>query len=87
MSEKETETQEAAGNAAAGVEGHGKIISIDEGRIKEHLSGVVMAAVEDTLNALLDAEAGLPPLQRDTASMQFIKGRGIYKVSVTRSAT
>jgi putative transposase len=57
MSENKEETQEAAGNAAAGAEGHGKIISIDEGRIKEHLSGVVLEAVEETLNALLDAEA------------------------------
>jgi putative transposase len=57
MSENKEETQEAAGSAAAGAEGHGKIISIDEGRIKEHLSGVVLKAVEETLNALLDTEA------------------------------
>ena len=57
MSENKDETQEAAGSAAAKAEGHGKIISIDEGRIKEHLSGVVLEAVEETLNALLDAEA------------------------------
>ncbi|XHR26857.1 MAG: IS256 family transposase [Chthoniobacteraceae bacterium] len=57
MSEYKEETQETAGSAVAGAEGHGKIISIDEGRIKEHLSGVVLEAVEETLNALLDAEA------------------------------
>jgi putative transposase len=57
MNENTEGTQEAAGNTAAGAEGHGKIISIDEGRIKEHLSGVVLEAVEETLNALLDAEA------------------------------
>ncbi len=34
-----------------------KIVSIDEGRIKEHLSEMVLSTVEETLNALLDAEA------------------------------
>jgi transposase-like protein len=34
-----------------------KIVSIDEGRIREHLDGVVRGAVEETLNQLLDAEA------------------------------
>lgn len=57
MNEIDKETQEAARRAAAGAEGPGQIISIDEGRIKEHLSGVVLEAVEETLNALLNAEA------------------------------
>jgi putative transposase len=34
-----------------------KVISIDEGRIKEHLGELVRGSVEETLNALLDAEA------------------------------
>ena len=34
-----------------------KIISIDEGRVREHLDGVVREAVEETLNKLLEAEA------------------------------
>lgn len=34
-----------------------KIIRIDEGQIKEHLSGMVLRTVEETLNALLDEEA------------------------------
>jgi len=34
-----------------------KIISIDEGRIREQLSEMVLSTVEETLNALLDAEA------------------------------
>ncbi len=38
-------------------EGEAKIISIDEGRIREHLDGVVREAVEETLNQLLEAEA------------------------------
>ena len=35
----------------------GKIIQIDEDRIKEHLGEVVRGSVQETLNALLDAEA------------------------------
>jgi transposase-like protein len=34
-----------------------KIISIDEGKVREHLDGVVREAVEETLNKLLEAEA------------------------------
>ncbi len=33
------------------------IISIDEGKVRAHLDGVVREAVEETLNKLLDAEA------------------------------
>ena len=33
------------------------IIEIDEGRIQSHLDEVVRGTVEETLNALLDAEA------------------------------
>jgi hypothetical protein len=35
----------------------GKAITIDEERIKNHLDRVVRGSVEETLNALLDAEA------------------------------
>jgi len=35
----------------------GKIIQIDEDRIKGHLGEVVRGSVQETLNALLDAEA------------------------------
>jgi putative transposase len=35
----------------------GKVIEIDEARIKDHLGELVRGSVEDTLNALLDAEA------------------------------
>ena len=34
-----------------------KIISIDEGRVRALLDGVVRDAVEETLNKLLEAEA------------------------------
>ena len=33
------------------------IVQIDEGRIQAHLDAVVRSTVEETLNALLDAEA------------------------------
>lgn len=35
----------------------GNVISINEGQVKAHLDGMVLSAVEETLNALLDAEA------------------------------
>ena len=35
----------------------GNVISIDDERIKNHLDRVVRGTVEETLNALLDAEA------------------------------
>ena len=35
----------------------GNVIPIDDERIKDHLDRMVRGSVEDTLNALLDAEA------------------------------
>lgn len=35
----------------------GRVIEIDESRIREHLGELVRGSVEETLNALLDAEA------------------------------
>ena len=35
----------------------GQVVHIDEGRIKDHLGELVRGSVEETLNALLDAEA------------------------------
>jgi putative transposase len=35
----------------------GQVIQIDEGQIKDHLGQLVRGTVEETLNALLDAEA------------------------------
>lgn len=35
----------------------GKVIKIDDGRIKNHLNEVVRSTVEETLNGMLDAEA------------------------------
>ena len=35
----------------------GKVVQIDEKRIKDHLGELVRGTVEDTLNSLLDAEA------------------------------
>jgi transposase-like protein len=45
---------EPAGEARAPL---GPVVKIDEGRIREHLDEVVRSTVEETLNALLDAEA------------------------------
>jgi len=36
-----------------------QVIQIDEGKIQAHLGEVVRSTVEETLNALLDAEADL----------------------------
>jgi hypothetical protein len=36
-----------------------KIVSIDGGRIREHLDGVMRGAVGETLNQLLDTETRL----------------------------
>ncbi|QPJ62914.1 MAG: hypothetical protein G3M70_13935 [Candidatus Nitronauta litoralis] len=33
------------------------IVSIDEGKIQSHVTGIVRSTVEETLNGLLDAEA------------------------------
>ncbi len=35
----------------------GKVIDIDEARIRDHLGELVRGSVEDTLNSPLDAEA------------------------------
>jgi hypothetical protein len=35
----------------------GKVIKIDESRIRNHLDEMVRGSVENTLNSLLDAEA------------------------------
>lgn len=36
----------------------GEVIHIDEARIQDHLGEMVRGTAEETLNALLDAEAG-----------------------------
>ena len=40
-----------------GGQGMGEVIRIDEARIRDHLGEMVRGTVEETLNALLDAEA------------------------------
>lgn len=51
-------TMEAGVEAGRGTKpGLGPVVQIDEGRIQAHLDEVVRATVEETLNALLDAEA------------------------------
>jgi putative transposase len=48
------EPTEAAGKESKAL---GSVVQIDEGKIQAHLDQVVRATVEETLNALLDAEA------------------------------
>lgn len=51
-------SKEAGSEAVSGkAPGLGPVVQIDEGRIQAHLDEVVRATVEETLNALLDAEA------------------------------
>lgn len=40
-----------------GFTGMGEVIRIDEARVRDHLGQMVRGTVEETLNALLDAEA------------------------------
>src|SRR5690349_8913430 len=52
--------QEQVAKGLAGPQGESKlsqVIQIDEGKIQEHLGEVVRSTVEETLNAMLDAEA------------------------------
>jgi transposase-like protein len=53
------EASKEAGSEAVSAKtpGLGPVVQIDEGRIQAHLDEVVRATVEETLNALLDAEA------------------------------
>jgi transposase-like protein len=54
----ERTSSDAAAPAAEGpAKPLGQVIAIDEGLIKDHLNKVVVTTVEETLNALLDAEA------------------------------
>ena len=51
-------SKDAGSEAVSGkIPGLGPVVQIDEGRIQAHLDEVVRATVEETLNALLDAEA------------------------------
>ena len=49
------ETEANASEREARIEG--KIVDINEGEIRSHLDKMVLQSVEDTLNALLEAEA------------------------------
>ena len=51
-------TMEAGVETESGSKPLGAVVQIDEGKIRAHLDGVVRATVEETLNALLDAERG-----------------------------
>jgi transposase-like protein len=59
----------------------GKVVQIDEGRIKDHLGELVRGTVEETLNAMLDSEAdALCGAQRYERSADRVDTRaGSYK--------
>ena len=50
-------TMEAGVEVLGGAKPLGAVVQIDNGQIRAHLDEVVRATVEETLNALLDAEA------------------------------
>jgi transposase-like protein len=50
-------TMEAVAETESGSKAVGAVVEIDDGKIRAHLDEVVRATVEETLNALLDAEA------------------------------
>ena len=50
-------TMEAGVETASEPKALGAVVQIDDNQIRAHLSGVVRSTVEETLNALLDAEA------------------------------
>ena len=52
-----TEDNQAAGSAAAADKPIGEVIQIDRELVQKHLSEVVRSTVEQTLNAMLEAEA------------------------------
>ena len=49
-----------------------QVIQIDEGKIQEHLGEVVRSTVEETLNAMLDAEADRPFLDMDEGRKRVV---------------
>ena len=56
-----------------GLKAMGQVIQIDEARIRDHLGEMVRGTVEETLNALLDAEA--------------VKWTSYYAARISRAAT
>lgn len=53
----ESTLEEGVGLGSGSKPALGPVVQIDEGRIQAHLDEVVRSTVEETLNALLDAEA------------------------------
>lgn len=49
--------------------GKPELIRIDEGKIRKRLDQIVRGTVEETLNALLEAEADAPAGQADTKDL------------------
>ena len=66
----------------------GQVIQIDEARIRDHLGELVRGTVEETLNALLDAEAdqlcGAGRYERSEARQEH--GAGSYERTLQTKA-
>ena len=54
----------------------GQVIQIDEARIRDHLGELVRGTVEETLNAMLDAEADQPAARRPYGRSQARQATG-----------
>jgi len=71
-----------------GLKALGQVIQIDEARIPDHLGEMVRGTVEETLNALLDAEAdrlcGAGRYERTMASRTFTGRRSEPRMCWTR---
>src|SRR6516162_523657 len=66
----------------------GNVITIDDERIKNHLDRVVRGSVEETLNALLDAEANrLCNAQRYERKLQTKAGEVKLRIPKLRTQT
>jgi len=65
------------GNDFSGVEKSAGLVRLDEGELRSHVDGVVRDTVEQTLNALLEAEAranALNFLRLGADSQDFFEG-------------
>jgi hypothetical protein len=61
----------------------GQVIQIDEAKIQEHLGEVVRSTVEETWNAMLDAEAVVFAVPSDTNGPRLEKIPGRVPTSGT----
>jgi len=65
----------------------GQVIQIDEARIRDHLGEMVRGTVEETLNAMLDAEAARLRYIAGSAwsTKRYMNMRPLYQPQVTQT--